>query len=280
MTPFSPPLDADEVRRTFPGRYTELTALKTGGQGAVFRGVIAMGQELAGSKVALKVYFADQVRERTAREIDALRRIVADSLVRLVSTGHLEIRGVPCVWLETEYIEGESLASVIGARRLTVPEIAQIALDIAVAIDAIWSQRIVHRDIKPDNIMVTPAGRAVLIDLGVARHTALSPLTTYGKTWGTEGYLSPEQAEARRSLTCHSDVFALGVVVQEAVLGRHPTNRDQNLLMAGGVQTKPLQADLPGAFVDLVDEMVRRQAFLRPPPNVVAERFRAFTATG
>lgn len=278
MPPFNPPLDSDEIRRAFPGRYADLSSLNAGGQGAVFCGVIAAGQAASGAKVALKIYFADNVRERTAREVSALKAISADSLVRLVGTGRLVIRGVPCVWLETEYVEGESLASLTQKKLLTVPEIARIAIDIASAIDAIWAHRIVHRDIKPDNIMVTPAGHAVLIDLGVARHTALSPLTTYGKTWGTEGYMSPEQAEARRSLTCHSDVFALGIVVQEAVLGHHPTSGDQDHLMRGGSQTRLMRANLPEEFVKLVDAMVQRQSFLRPTPGVVAERFRAFTA--
>jgi serine/threonine protein kinase len=278
MAPFDPPLDPDEVRAAFPGRYADLVPLKTGGQGCVFCGTIANRHEPRGAKVALKIYFADQVRERTEREINALTLIAADPLVRLVGTGHQTLRDVPCVWLETQFIEGESLASLIGAGPLSVPAISQIAIDIAAAIDALWVYRIVHRDIKPDNIMVTPQGRAVLIDLGIARHTALSPLTTYGKTWGTEGYLSPEQAEARRSLTCRSDVFALGIVVQEAILGRHPTKRNQDLLMGGGVETKPLRADLPPGFAGLVDEMVRRQAFLRPTPTAVAERFLPFTA--
>lgn len=277
MPPFSPPLAAHEVRGAFPGRYSDLTALQAGGQGTVFCGVLANGQPTAGTKVALKIYFADNVRERTAREITALTAITAASLVRLVGTGHLVIRGVPCVWLETEYIEGESLASLTRRKLLTVAEISWIAVDVATAIDAIWAHRIVHRDLKPDNIMVTPQGHAVVIDLGIARHTALSPLTTYGKTWGTEGYMSPEQAEARHSVTCHSDVFALGIVVQEAVLGRHPTKGDQDQLMGGGPQTRPLRAGLPAAFADLVDEMVRQRAFLRPTPSAVADRMRTFT---
>src|SRR5205823_12550809 len=118
--------------------------------------------------------------------------------------------------------------------------------------------------LKPYNIMLRPDGQAVLIDLGVARHIALDSLTTYGKTWGTEGYLSPEQARIVRSLTCKSDVFALGVVVQESLLGRHPTARHQQQLVAGGPATASLQAGLPTEFIALVDRMVHRDPVRRP----------------
>jgi serine/threonine protein kinase len=90
--------------------------------------------------------------------------------------------------------------------------------------------------------------------------------------------MSPEQALARRSLTCHSDVFALGIVVQQSILGRHPTNGDQDMLMNGGPSTAPLKAGLPAEFVALVDQMVLRRSFLRPAPQAVAERLQPFIA--
>lgn len=278
MSPFNPPLTASEVQTVFKARYSALSAIKTGGQGAVFCGTIATGP-MAGRKVALKVYFTDQLKERTERETNALRAITSASLVQLVGTGRTDFRGTPCVWLETAFVEGDSLAGRIAAAPLSVQATSRIAAGIAEAIEAIWTpHRIVHRDIKPDNIMVTPEGRAVLIDLGVARHTALSALTTYGTAWGTQGYMSPEQAMARRSLTCHSDIFALGIVVQQSILGRHPTNGDQDMLMNGGPSTAPLKAGLRAEFVALVDEMVQRRSFLRPSPQVVAERLQPFTA--
>src|SRR5882672_3509452 len=107
MSPFNPPLGADEVRTVFKDRYSDLVPIKAGGQGTVFCGTIAAGP-LAGRKVALKVYFADQLKERTTRETSALRAISSPSLVQLVGTGHIELRGTPCVWLETAFVEGNS----------------------------------------------------------------------------------------------------------------------------------------------------------------------------
>jgi serine/threonine protein kinase len=279
VTPFDPPLTPAEIHVAFPGRFAQLSALKSGGQGSVFRGSLGHGQGLSpGTELALKIYYADNVVERAEREIAALERIKADSLVRLVGTGHLDIRGFPCVWLETEFIEGEPLSARIARGPLDVVDIATMARDIALAIEAIWADRIVHRDIKPDNIMLRPTGRAVLIDLGVARHTALSSLTTLGKTWGTEGYLSPEQAQTKRALTCKSDVFALGIVAQEALLGRHPTQRRQGLLAMGGASTAALRDGLPAGLVALIDLMVHREPLLRPLPGAVASGFQSMLA--
>jgi len=261
-----------------PGRYSRAAELKAGGQGCVFRATIGDGQEIpAGTEVALKVYYADQIEERTDREVAALQRIRAPSLVRLIGTTRVAIRGEPCLYLETEFIEGDCLAPRLQRGPMTVPEIATVVHDVALAIEAIWADRIVHRDIKPDNIILTALGRAVLIDLGVARHTSLTSLTTVGKTWGTEGYLSPEQAQGRRALTCKSDVFALGIVAQESLLGRHPTGRRQTpLVAAGGPKTGPLIAGLPLAFTVFLDKMVSRDTALRPMPKAVANAMRQF----
>jgi len=264
---FDPPLGPAEIDAAFPGRYLRIDVLKSGGQGAVFRVEFGPNQEQpAGASVALKIYYADQLEERTQREIDALKQVQVASLVRFVATGRISIRGLPCLWLETAFIEGESLADVIARGSLSVLQTARIAHDVAGALHELWAHRIVHRDVKPDNIMLRPDGHAVLIDLGVARHIALDSLTTYGKTWGTEGYLSPEQSRAVRSLTCKSDVFALGVVVQECLLGRHPTARRQPQLVAGGPATATLQSGLPSDFCALVDRMVHRDPVRRPQP--------------
>jgi len=277
VPPFDPPLVSAEIEAAFPGRYQSVHVLKTGGQGAVFRVEAGSHQEQpAGTPVALKIYYADQLEERTEREINALKQIQIESLVRFVGTGRIAIRSLPCIWLETTFIEGEPLAAVITRGPLSCSSAATMAHDVALALEQLWAHRIVHRDVKPDNIMVRPNGHAVLIDLGVARHIELDSLTTYGKTWGTEGYLSPEQARIVRSLTCKSDVFALGVVVQESLLGRHPTARHQQQLVAGGPATASLQAGLPTEFIALVDRMVHRDPVRRPTPSEVVVSMRSF----
>jgi len=264
--PFAPPLSIQEVQAPFAGKYLVDSALQAGGQGAVFKARVDSG----GATIALKIYHADQLEERLERELAALKSIHGPTLVELHDAGRCAVRGEECRFLAMTFIEGDPLDAVIareGPQPLT--RIARVAHDVALAIDQVWEARIVHRDLKPNNIMLTSAGGGVLIDLGVARHIDLTSLTTTGKTWGTFGYMSPEQA-CGQPLTCKSDVFALGVVIQECVLGRHPTSRRQDLLLNGGPSTDGLRADLPQDFAKLVDAMVHKTAIRRPLPRAVA----------
>lgn len=114
------------------------------------------------------------------------------------------------------------------------------------------------------------AGGFVLIDLGVARHLSLGSLTTMGKTWGSEGYMSPEHAKAARQLSCKSDVFSLGVVLQQCLSGKHPTGFDQMKLMFGGIRTASLCAHAPAELAAIIDRMLE----VRPKPAELVEILR------
>lgn len=275
---FDPPLTQHEVEKAFAGSFEQVVPVHVGGQGAVFRALAVT--EGAAAPVALKIYHPDQVDERSAREVKALRTIRGETIVKLHDAGTRVIRGQTCPYVATSYVEGEILSKVIGRGPLGISQVARVGHDIALGIDLLWGARIVHRDIKPSNIMMANNGRAILIDLGLARHLSLTSLTTSGKTWGTEGYLSPEHAQAVKQLSCKSDVFALGIVMQECLLGHHPTGRKQTALLNGGVSTANLREGLPEDLVGLVDAMVSKRAFTRPSPSAVAQQLRTFlTAT-
>lgn len=264
MSGFIPPLTAAEVQAALGAKYNVAATLQTGGQGAVFKGTFS------GGTVAVKVYHSDQLEERLEREISALQKIRGPTLVELCEAGTCTIRGQQCHFLTTTFIDGQPLDAALTTGGAQPPErVARIGHDVARALHLLWEARIVHRDIKPNNVMMTPAGGAVLIDLGVARHIEMTSLTTTGKTWGTSGYFSPEQARGA-PLSCKSDVFALGVLLQECLLGRHPTDRRQNALLNGGMKTDGLRAGLPRFLVRLVDSMVNKSAVLRPSPTQVA----------
>lgn len=222
--------------------------------------------------VALKVYFPDQLQERTAREIDALRELRGDTLVRLIDAGTCTIRGHQCVYVATEFVEGEPMDRRLGTGPMSVREAVQVGRDVSAALDLLWSRRIVHRDVKPGNMMLSPTGRVVLIDLGVARHLSLSSLTTAGKTWGTEGYMSPEQMQMPRRLTCKSDMFSLGLVLQECLLGTHPTGRQQMQLANGGPRCFAVLPMLDHAVAILVDGMLTKKPERRPVPSFVVKQ--------
>ncbi len=269
MARFNPPLDGGEITAAFPNQFTSVAAVYAGGQGSVFR-----AERPNGTVGALKIYVPDPsaaIDDRTDREVDALSRLNCPTIVRLDGHGTVAIRTEQCRFVCTTFIEGVPLSDRLGRGALSLAEAARVGHDIADAIDAMWAAplRIVHRDIKPPNVMLANSGHAVVIDLGVARHIGMASLTATGNTWGTRGYMSPEQAAGRKSLTCKSDVFALGVIVQECLLGRHPTGGNQNLLLGGGVLTTSIIGGLPGDVVNIIDAMLQRDPNRRPMPDEI-----------
>jgi serine/threonine protein kinase len=266
---FNPQLTTAEVEAAFAGDFVSIQQIPNGegGQGIVFKANPSIADI---SYVALKIYFPGSVSERAKREVEAMKRITCETLVKLHSSGHVTIRGQRCMFLATEFVNGELLTGIVARGPLIKRKAAQVGHDVALAIEAIWRARIVHRDIKPNNIMHTTNERSVLIDLGVARHLSMSPLTTLGKTWGTEGYMSPEQSLALRTLSCKSDIFSLGIVMQELFLGQHPTGYDQILLANGGIPTATMLPNLDVELIGLLDSMLRINPHLRPNPFDVA----------
>lgn len=220
--------DLDAVAASLPEELSLSEKIDSGGQGAVFKGTYD------GTPCALKVYFPGQVERRVEREVTALRDIDCPTVVKLLWSGEMELEGVPLPVVATEFVEGAPLQRSFDGPA-NDDQLGRLAYDVTLAIQAFWSRRIVHRDLKPENILIHADGRACVIDLGVARHLDETSLTAYGFTWGTRGYMSPEQARAVRQLTCKSDLFALGVILVETALGRHPTGRDQMRLLASGL---------------------------------------------
>jgi len=272
---FIPTLAPTEVEKAFAGSFTGLTSFPgcAGGQGIVFKATANTGSQQPVITVALKIYYPGSLVERTRREVQALSRLKCETLVKLCGAGHITLRGQKCMYVATEFVDGEVLLNRLTRGPLPLGQTARIGRDVALAIHTLWQERVVHRDIKPQNIMLTKGGGAVLIDLGVARHLALGPLTTLGKTWGTEGYMSPEQANALRQLSCKSDVFALGIVLLESLVGAHPTGYSQLALSGGGPLTSGFGLALPPDFVSRLDSMLVLTPHGRPNPDQIATSF-------
>lgn len=232
------PLSNDEVKvalhdpatiaAVLPAAVAVGAVLAKGGQGIVYTGAVN------GVSAAVKAYFPGQVQQRVEREIGALRQLNCRRIARLLWSDVVVIgeRSVPVV--ATALVPGQTLTDSVSSGPITPQLLGAVAYDCVEAVSHLWSARLVHRDLKPSNIVLTPEGRASVIDLGVAKHLDLSPLTIVGMTWGTFGYMSPEQMRGARQLTCKSDLFSLGVVLLEGALGRHPTQHDQMRLVASG----------------------------------------------
>jgi serine/threonine-protein kinase len=248
-----------EIEAAFSDRYRALSLLNQGGQGVACRAT-----STDGTVVALKVYETSHVAERSEREVAALRQLKSERLVRLHDAGEVEINGAIYRFIATTFISGTPLADVIAGGPVELAGAVRVLADIIEAIQELWStQQIVHRDVKPANIIVTSAMRAVLIDLGIARHLTQKTITTAGHTYGTYGYFAPEHFAGRR-LSYKADVFAAGIVFQEMLLGSHPTAGRQELLVNGGPRLATLRLKIPGPLEYLVNKMVAKHAFDRP----------------
>jgi|GEM_PF-6384969 len=245
--------------------------LASGGQGHVFSGYF---QKIA---AAIKIYFPGQVVERIDREVNALRQLNCNSIVKLLWYGKVSALETNIPVVVTELIKGENLSSILEKGPLSEQETGIIAYDTAYAIKNLWEeQRIVHRDIKPNNILLRQNGRACIIDLGVARHLDKSSLTATGTTWGTRGYLSPEQSNCVKQLTCKSDIYSLAIVLLECGLGHHPTNRDQQQLLGFSFYETLPDPICNWKYSTLIRKMFSTKPNVRPLPSLILEELNQY----
>src|SRR5579871_480368 len=210
--------------------------LRVGGQAVVFRATRAADPSgnSTSDEVAVKIYFDPSQDQRVEREIELMLQVRHVALGNLLEHQYLTInsRRYRCViW---EFVHGQALDQRLASVPVPTRVAAVVGRDTANALAAIWAKRVVHRDVNPKNIILRAGNTgSVLIDLGVAKYVDRTPLTSPGLTWGTRGYYSPEQL-AGAQLTCQSDVFSLGITLQEALRGSHPTGLNQDALRNGG----------------------------------------------
>lgn len=253
----------EAMNRALAPTYRVEKMLKTGGQGSVF-----LAYE-DGRAVAIKLFKPDANAERLNREISLLSSLNHPNLVRLLNYGTMQILEATVAYVVYEFLSGGDLCQYASpdSRRLDARTLCAIGMQIGSVIETLWSrpERIVHRDVKPANVIEAEHGRFVLVDLGLARHIDLSDLTREGAGVGTPGYMSPEQEAGRRSLTIRADVFSLGVTLHELAMKVHPFNGEQELIRSTDPPNICTQrADLPERLGYLVKAMMRRVAVDRP----------------
>jgi tetratricopeptide (TPR) repeat protein len=173
--------------------------------------------------VALKVIRPDlasdeSILSRFKRELILAREITHKNVIRIFDLGSAD--GVKFITME--FVEGQDLYSLTkDGRPFTLPEKVKIVLQVCRALDAAHSEGVVHRDLKPQNIMVEANGRVVVMDFGIARSMEQAGMTSTGAMIGTPAYMSPEQAMGEKVDT-RSDLFALGVIFYELLTGKSP----------------------------------------------------------
>jgi serine/threonine protein kinase len=264
-----------ELEAALENRFIIDRQIGQGGQATVFlaRRKLAIAGEPIDQAIALKLYKADSEDERVKREIEALRGFEHPCLSRFLEQGSATVARERIKYVAWAYIPGKDLRHLIADRKIPLRTVAVIGRDVSRALDHLWSKRIVHRDVNPRNIIVRDDGAgAVLIDLGIARHLDRTTITPAGLTWGTMGYLSPEQWKGD-NLSCLSDVFSLGTSLQEALSGEHPTNGNQALLVTAPPKTGALSPIAPVALAEVIDKCLELRAAFRPSPTELAAIF-------
>ena len=248
---------APSIVRGQPPRYTVERLLGRGGMASVH---LARDEQL-GRQVALKIpsdALADDdvFRARFLRESRLAAKLVHPNVVRVYGADEDE-RGL---FIVMEYVEGETLADELARRgRLPAVDVLQLGIDVAAALEAAHDAGLVHRDVKPHNIMRAGDGRTMLGDFGVARSHDSTVVTEHGTVLGTAAYLAPEQARGEQ-VTPAADLYSLGVVLYEALTGRLPHEGEsvpELLLRRERDAPTPVRAVAPEVPPELEDGITR-----------------------
>lgn len=240
-----------------------------GGMGAVYRAVDRMTGERAAIKIVPPRDAEDMARFE--REIDAIATLSHPGIVRYVAHGR--VSGSGATFLAMEWIEGPSLRERLASGVMSVNETIRCGAAIARALDASHTAGIVHRDVKPGNVMLQDGDPAAarLVDFGVAFTTGRAgELTIAGSVIGTTGYMAPEQARGASTIGPPADIYALGCLLFRCLTGETPFTGEEvvavlvKLVLEDAPRLLEKRADVPVWLDDLVASMLAREPEYRP----------------
>jgi eukaryotic-like serine/threonine-protein kinase len=276
MLPPLPPLASGSARRENPatfeprdvlgGRYEILKLLGQGGMGAVYK---AQDRELD-RPVALKLIRAEMasspaILARFKQELLLSRQVTHKNVVRIYDLGDAD--GVKFITME--FVEGRDLRTLIQEKEKFSPEEAvEVIEQVCQALEAAHNVGVIHRDLKPQNIMRENTGRILVMDFGLARTLEGDGMTQVGALVGTMEYMSPEQALAK-DLDQRSDLFTLGLILYELLTGKMPFKAESALAslikrtQERAVPVSDHDATIPGALSGIVSKCLERDPNLR-----------------
>ncbi|MGH9371589.1 MAG: protein kinase domain-containing protein, partial [Vicinamibacterales bacterium] len=256
--------------------YELLSPIGEGGMGVVYRAVdTRLGRPVAVKLLRNEGVIDGERRKRFVQEARAASALNHPHIITIYDIGH--DAGVD--FIAMEYIAGSSLASLVGRHKLTIDEALKYAVQVADGLSAAHAAGILHRDLKPGNIMVSDKGVAKVLDFGLAKLTespaeltptdldgitdSLPPAddleTAEGTILGTAAYMSPEQAQGKPA-DRRSDVFSFGVVLYELITGRRAFGGDSRMSTLAAIVTSEVEAPtrvVPGLSRDLEKLIVR-----------------------
>jgi tetratricopeptide (TPR) repeat protein len=216
------PISSVAVGSVVADRYEILKLLGEGGMGAVYKATdLELNRTVALKIIRPELASRPEVLQRFKQELILARKITHRNVIRIFDLGVTD----QMKFITMEYVEGRDLESYLRESRPSPREAVNILRQVCEALEAAHSEQVVHRDLKPQNIMMDETGRVHVMDFGLARSVEGDALTRTGAFMGTPAYMSPEQAKGI-PVDARSDIFALGIIFYELLTGEVPFRAD------------------------------------------------------
>ncbi|MFJ5876224.1 protein kinase [Streptomyces sp. S1] len=259
------------------GRYQLRDLLGEGGMASVYLAYdTALDRQVAIKTLHTELGREQSFRERFRREAQAVAKLSHTNIVSVFDTGEDTLDGAVMPYIVMEYVEGQPLGAVLASDvrqygAMPADKALKVTADVLAALDVSHEMGLVHRDIKPGNVMTTKRGVVKVMDFGIARamQSGVTSMTQTGMVVGTPQYLSPEQALGR-AVDARSDLYSVGIMLFQLLTGRLPFDADSPLAIAyAHVQEEPVApSSVNRSVTPAMDALVARA--LRKNPN---ERF-------
>ena len=251
------------LERLQDGRYALLKKLGEGGKGIVFKARDTVLNRLVAIKMLKSAVVSDEAYSRFMTEAQAVAKLNHPNIVSIYDIGKEDDKQ----FFVLEFIDGESLRDLVATYpegQCDVQTVLRIGMDVCSALQYAHSQKVLHRDVKPENVMITKDGTAKLMDFGLAKMLGQPKVTQEGVIVGTVAYVAPEVALGK-SVDARSDLYSFGAVLYEAITGKPPFPGDDPIkVIFGHIHDRPvspsrLNAKVPRVLADCVMKLLEKE---------------------
>lgn len=254
------------IGKMLGNRYELLEKIGEGGMAEVYKAKCHSLNRFVAVKILKAEYSSDKdFVEKFKREATAAASLSDNNIVTIYDVGTED--GIN--YIVMEYVKGKTLKDIIREkRRLSNEETVEVAIQIAKALSCAHKNNIIHRDIKPHNIMVTEDGMVKVTDFGIAKASNSVTITNTSKVLGSAHYFSPEQAKGSY-VDFRTDIYSLGIVIYEMITGRVPFNADSPVSVAlkhiqeTPVPPKDINSSIPNSLNNLILKAIEKEPIKR-----------------